>query len=118
MVSTIEYDPYRTARITLVVYKDGEKRYQLAWKGIKVGDVVLTGPEAKILPGNRKQLKDIPDSFTIYNLEVTPLTKGKLVRSAGQSATVMGRDDQAGLVYIKLPSGEVRKFHEACYATI
>lgn len=117
-VTSVEYDPYRTARIVLLNYVDGEKRYQLAWKGAAVGDVVLTGPDAKILPGNRKQLKDIPDGFTVYNLEVTPLSKWKLLRSAGMSAALMGRDEVEGIVYIKLPSGEVRKFHQECYATI
>jgi large subunit ribosomal protein L2 len=63
-------------------------------------------------------LKDIPDGFSIYNLELTPLTKGKLLRAAGMSATIMGRDEPQKIVYIKLPSGEVRKFHENCYATI
>jgi large subunit ribosomal protein L2 len=117
-VVSVEYDPYRTARIVLLQYGDGEKRYQLAWKGAHVGDTIITGPDAKILPGNRKHLKDIPDGFTVYNLEVTPNTKWKLLRSAGMAATLMGRDEQEGIVYIKLPSGEVRKFHEHCYATI
>lgn len=117
-VVSVEYDPYRTARIVLLHYVDGEKRYHLAWKGVSVWDVIVTGPDAKILPGNRKQLKDIPDGFAIYNLEVTPLTKAKLLRSAWVSATIMGRDDQEGIVYIKLPSGEVRKFNQNCYVTI
>jgi large subunit ribosomal protein L2 len=81
-VAAIEYDPYRTAWIALLHFADGEKRYTIAWDGAKVGDVVMAGPEAKYEPGNRKQLKDIPEGFTIYNLEVTPFTKGKLIRAA------------------------------------
>ena len=117
-VTTIEYDPFRTCRIALLVYADGEKRYTLAWKNISVGDVVVCGEEGKLAAGNRKRLKDIPDGFTVYNLEVTPQTKGKVIRSAGMSATVTGKDEENKLVYIKLPSGEVRKFNENCWATI
>ena len=117
-VATIEYDPYRTCRIALLNYADGEKRYILAWKNISVGDEIKTGDEALLKPGNRKQLKDIPDGFTVYNLEVTPQTKGKLVRSAGSYATVTGKDEENGLVYIKLQSGEIRLFNEKCRATI
>jgi len=117
-VKSIEYDPYRTARIALVSYADGEKRYVLAWKGAKVGDVVMTGDQAPLKDWNRKQLKDIPDSFMIYNLEVTPFTKWKLFRSAGSYGVVMGRDEQEGIVFVKMPSGEVRKFNEKCWATI
>lgn len=87
-VATVEYDPFRTCRIVLLNYVDGEKRYALAWKHVSVGDQIICGDEAKLAPGNRKQLKDIPDGFTVYNLEVTPQTKGKLVRSAGSYATV------------------------------
>jgi len=117
-VATIEYDPYRTCRIALLNYADGEKRYTLARKNISVGDEIKTGDEALLKPGNRKQLKHIPDGFTVYNLEVTPQTKGKLVRSAGSYATVTGRDEENGLVYIKLQSGEIRLFNEKCRATI
>ena len=117
-VKSIEYDPYRTARIALVTYADGEKRYVLAWKWIKVGDIIMTGDQAPLKDGNRKQLKDIPDSFMIYNLEVTPFTKWKLFRSAGSYGVVMGRDEQEWIVFVKMPSGEVRKFDEKCWATI
>ncbi len=117
-VKTVEYDPHRNARIVLLQFIDGEKRYALGWKGVAVGDNVMCGDQAKLTPGNRKQLKDIPDGFTVYNLEVTPQTKGKLIRSAGASAAVTGRDDEQGIVYIKLPSSEVRKFHAECWATI
>ena len=117
-VATIEYDPYRTCRIALLHYADWEKRYVLAWKNISVGDVIATWDEALLKPGNRKLLKDIPDGFTVYNLEVTPQTKGKFVRSAGSYATVTGKDEENWMVYIKLQSWEVRLFHENCRATI
>ena len=117
-VASIEYDPFRTCRIALLHYVDGHKTYALAWKNAKVGDEVMCGDEALLEPGNTKQLKDIPDGFTVYNLEVTPWTKGKLVRSAGSYATVTGKDEENNMVYIKLQSGEVRKFNEKCWATI
>jgi large subunit ribosomal protein L2 len=117
-VATIEYDPYRSARIVLLHYIDWEKRYNIARDGVAVNDIILCWEEAKILPWNRKQLKDIPDSFTIYSLEITPLTKWKLLRSAWCSATIMGRDEWSWLVYVKMPSWEIRKFHQHCYATI
>ena len=117
-VMTVEYDPFRTCRIVLLNYADGEKRYALAWKNVSVGDEILCGEDAKIASGNTKQLKNIPDGFTVYNLEVTPWTKGKLVRSAGSYATITGKDEENNMVYIKLQSGEVRKFHGDCRATI
>lgn len=117
-VATIEYDPYRTCRIALLHFVDGEKRYVLAWKNISVGDTIACGDQSKLTSGNRKQIKDIPDGFTIYNLEVTPMTIGKLVRSAGSYATITGRDEENSLVYVKLQSGEIRKFNEKCWATI
>ena len=117
-VATIEYDPYRTCRIALLHYVDGEKRYVLAWKGISVGDMVSAGDKWVIAPGNRRQLKDIPEGMNIYNLEVTPFSKGKLIKSAGLSATIVGKDENDGLIFVKLPSGEVRKFNEKCWATM
>jgi large subunit ribosomal protein L2 len=81
-VATVEYDPNRTSWIALLHYADGEKRYVLAWKGIRVGDEVMCGADATIKSGNRMQLKDIPEGLTVYNLEVVPQTKGKLMRSA------------------------------------
>jgi large subunit ribosomal protein L2 len=74
-VASVEYDPYRTAYIALLHYSDGEKRYVLAWKGIQVGTTVICGSDAVLKPGNRKLLKDIPDGFSIYNLELIPQTK-------------------------------------------
>lgn len=102
----------------LVCYADGERRYHLAPKDIKQGDIIICGNEAEISTGNRKQLFAIPEGVTIYNLEVTPLSKGKLIKSAGSFATIVGKDEALGLVFVKLPSGEVRKFHKNCWATI
>lgn len=118
VVASIEYDPYRTCRIALLHFVDGEKRYVLAWNGIKVGDKVMNGDQSEIKNGSRKQLKDIPDGYSVFCIEVTPFTKGKLVRSAGTYATIAGRDDATGHVIVKLQSWEVRKFDGKCYATI
>ena len=117
-VTTIEYDPFRTCHIALLTYTDGEKRYVLAWKNANVWDVVMVWDQALLKPWNRKKLKNIPDWFSIYALEVTPNTKWKLVRSAWSYATITGRDEENGLVYVKLQSWEVRKFHDSCWATI
>ena len=117
-VASIEYDPYRTSRIALLSYADGEKRYVLAWKGISVWDTVVNGPDAPIQSWNRKQLKDIPEWVQVYNIEFTPFTKAKLIKSAGLFATIDGKDEAQNLIFIKLPSGEVRKFHDTCRATI
>ena len=117
-VASIEYDPYRTARIALLNFVDGEKRYVLAWKGIAVGQKVANGVSSEIAPGNRKQLKDIPEGMNIFNLEITPFSEGKLIKSAGSVATIAGRDEALKVVFVKMPSGEVRKFNENCWATI
>ncbi len=117
-VKAIEYDPYRTVRIGLVSYADGEKRYVLAWKNIKVWDTFMTGEQAQLTPGNRKQLKDIPEGFNIFNLEYTPFTKGKTIKTAGSFGVVTGKDEALHTVFVKLPSWEVRKFDEKCFATI
>jgi len=117
-VASVEYDPYRTSRIALLNFADWEKRYVLAWKWIQVGDNVMYGDKAPIAMWNRKQLKDIPEGMTIYNLEVTPFSTWKLIKSAWSSALISGRDDATWLVFIKMPSGEVRKFNNNCWATI
>ena len=117
-VASIEYDPYRTSRIALLNYIDGEKRYVLAWKNIKVGDTVLCGDQAPIVHGNRKQLKDIPEWVNVFNLEVTPFSSGKLIKTAWGYASIVGKDTLLKVVFIKLPSGEVRKFNENCFATL
>ena len=115
-VATIEYDPYRTARIALLQYADGEKRYVLARQWINVWQKVMCWDQASISDGMRKQLKDIPDWFTVYGLEFTPFTKAKIIRSAWWYATIQWRDDEH--VIVKLQSWEVRKFHLNCFATI
>ena len=117
-VAAVEYDPYRTARIVLLNYVDGEKRYVLAWKWATVGQVVMNGNKGEIAAGNRRQLKDIPEGMNIFNLEITPFSEGKLIKSAGSLATIAGRDDALKVVFVKMPSGEVRKFNENCWATI
>ena len=117
-VASIEYDPYRTCRIALLNYADWEKRYVLAWKGIKVGETVMTWAKGEIKAWNRKQLKDIPEWVNIYNLEITPMSKWKLIKSAGAYATIAWKDELQSLIFVKLPSGEVRKFNENCWATI
>ncbi len=117
-VATIEYDPYRTCRIALINYADWEKRYVLARNWIKVWDKISNGKNWEIKDGNRKQLKDIPDGYSIYCMEITPMTKGKFVRSAWAYATIQWRDLVAWLVIVKLQSSEVRKFNENCRASI
>jgi large subunit ribosomal protein L2 len=117
-VASVEYDPYRTSRIALLNFVDGEKRYVLAWKGAKKGQVVMNGSKGEIASGNRKQLKDIPEGMNIFNLEVTPFSEGKLIKSAGSIATIAGRDEALKAVFVKMPSGELRRFNENCWATI
>lgn len=117
-VASIEYDPYRTCRIALLNYVDWEKRYVLAWKWINVWEEVLNWEKCEIKAWNRKRLKDIPEWVNIFNLEFTPNTKWKIIKSAWTYATISGKDEAQGLVFIKLPSGEIRKFNENCWATI
>ncbi|WEV41112.1 50S ribosomal protein L2 [Lactobacillus sp. ESL0684] len=116
VVKTIEYDPNRTANIALLHYTDGVKTYILAPKGLKVGDVVESGADADIKPGNALPLKNIPTGTSIHNIELKPEKGGQLVRSAGTSAQVLGVDGNYTLV--RLQSGEVRKILSACRATI
>lgn len=117
-VSTIEYDPYRTCRIALINYSDWEKRYVLAWNWIKVGNKIQNWLTWEVKDWNRKQLKDIPDWYSIHNLEFVPYSKWKIIRSAWSYATIQWRDMAKWLVIIKLQSWEVRKFNENCRATI
>lgn len=117
-VSAIEYDPYRTCRIALVVFADWEKRYMLAWKGIKVWDAVMIWENSPLKTWNRKQLKDIPEWFNIFNVEITPFTKWKLCRSAWSFISITGKDAALKSVFLKMPSWEIRKFDEKCRATI
>ena len=115
-VKTIEYDPNRTANIALICYADGEKAYILAPNGLKVGDVVMNGAKAELKPGNCLCLKDIPVGVDICCIELTPGRGAKLVRSAGQVATLRGKEED--YAQIKLPSGEVRMIHVNCRAMI
>ncbi len=117
-VKAIEYDPYRSARIALLSYADGEKRYVLAWKWVQVGDEVMCWDEAELENGNRKKLKDILDGSFIYNLEFIPKNGGKIIKSAWTRGILRGKDKQDGLAYVKMPSGEIRKFNYNCYASI
>ena len=115
-VKTIEYDPNRSANIALLDYKDGEKRYILAPLGLCVGQAVMSGDKAEIKSGNAKKLKDIPVGVDIHCIEMTPGKGAKLVRAAGQIATLRAKEGEYAM--IKLPSGEVRKIHVDCIATI
>ena len=115
-VSAIEYDPGRSARLALLEYKDGEKTYVLAPVGIAVGQKVVSGPAAAPEVGNALPLKAIPVGIAIHNLELVPGKGAQMVRSAGGAATLMSRDE--GYATIRLPSGEIRRIHEECYATI
>ena len=105
-VASIEYDPNRTAFIALVVYADGEKRYIIAPVGLKVGDVVVSGPEADIKPGNALPLRNIPVGTTIHNIELQAGKGGQLVRAAGLSAQLMAKEGEYAT--LRLPSGEMR----------
>jgi large subunit ribosomal protein L2 len=115
-VASIEYDPNRSARIALLNYADGEKRYILAPVGLEVGRKVVAGPGADILVGNALPMENIPAGTTIHNIELRPGKGGQMVRSAGASAQLVSRE--GGIALIKLPSGEVRKVPSVCYATI
>ena len=115
-VATIEYDPNRSANIALINYADGEKRYILAPKGLEVGQTIVSGPEADIKVGNALPLANIPMGTTIHNIEMKPGKGGQLVRSAGTSAQVLGREGK--YVIVRLQSGEVRLILATCRATI
>lgn len=115
-VATIEYDPFRTARIALVHYKDGEKRYILAPNGLQVGQAVLASESADIKVGNALPLKNIPTGENVHNIELKPGRGGQIVRSAGVAAQIVAKE--GSYVTLKLPSGEMRKVLAECYATI
>ena len=115
-VAAIEYDPIRTARLALLEYKDGEKRYIIAPNGIQVGAKVMSGAAAAPEIGNSLPLKSIPVGIPIHNVEMVPGRGAQMVRTAGAAASVMSRDE--GYALVRLPSGEVRRVHENCYATI
>lgn len=116
VVAAIEYDPNRTARIALLHYADGEKRYILAPKDLNVGDTVAAGADADIKPGNALPIKNIPLGTLIHNIEMKKGKGGQIVRSAGSSAQLMAKDGR--YAQVRLPSTEVRMILEECYATI
>ncbi len=115
-VATIEYDPNRSANIALIHYADGEKRYILAPKGLKVGDQIMSGPDADIKVGNALPLVNIPVGTVIHNIEMKPGKGGQLVRAAGAEAQLLGKEGEYAI--IRLTSGEVRMIRKECRATI
>ena len=115
-VSTIEYDPNRSARIALVTYADGEKRYILQPLGLKVGDSVVAGDNVDILPGNALPLKNIPLGTMLHNVELKPGKGGQIARSAGSSVQLVAKEGDYASV--KMPSGEIRHIAIVCYATV
>ncbi len=115
-VAAIEYDPNRTARIALVHYRNGDKRYVLAPQGLKVGDLISAGPDAELQTGNALPLANIPTGMTVHNIELQPGRGGQLARGAGTSAQVMAKEGATCL--LRLPSGEMRRVASACLATI
>lgn len=115
-VAAIEYDPNRTARLALLVYGDGEKRYIVAPLGLQVGDAILSGAQADIRPGNSLPISNIPVGTMIHNIELKEGKGGQLVRAAGTSAQLLAKEGD--YAQIRLPSGEVRLVRQVCYATI
>src|SRR5215207_6647336 len=111
-VTTVEYDPNRSARIALLAYADGEKRYILAPVGLRIGDKLSAGPAAEIRAGNAMQLRAMPIGTVIHNIELYPGRGGQIVRSAGGSAQLMAKDGDYATV--RLPSGELRRIHADC----
>lgn len=115
-VSAIEYDPNRSARIALIHYADGDKRYIIAPVGLNIGDTVMSGPDAEVRPGNALPLKVIPSGTLIHNLELEKGKGGQMVRSAGSSAQLMVKEGEYAL--IRMPSGEMRRVRGECMATV
>ena len=115
-VASVEYDPNRTSNIALISYKDGEKRYIIAPESLTVGDVIMSSENAEIKIGNCIPLKNIPQGTSIYNIELHRGKGGQLVRSAGAAAQITAKEGQ--YVFVKLPSGEMRKIHKENFATI
>jgi len=115
-VAAIEYDPNRSAHLALIHYADGEKRYILAPLGLKVGDTIMAGSNAEIKPGNALPLKLIPTGTAIHNIELYRGKGGQLVRGAGGVAQLMAKEDS--YVLVRMPSGEIRRIHIECFATI
>jgi large subunit ribosomal protein L2 len=115
-VASVEYDPNRSARIALLNYADGEKRYILQPNGLKVGQKIMSGPEADILVGNALPLKNIPPGTIVHNIELRPGKGAQMARSAGTQAQLVSRE--GGIALLKLPSGEIRRVQVECMATI
>jgi large subunit ribosomal protein L2 len=115
-VATVEYDPNRSARIALLTYADGEKRYILHCVGMKVGDTIVAGQNVDILPGNSLPLKNIPLGTLLHNVELRPGKGGQIARSAGSSVQLVAKEGEYASV--KMPSSEIRKINIECYATI
>ncbi len=115
-VAAIEYDPNRTARLALLYYVDGEKRYILAPVGLQVGDIIVSGPHADIRPGNSLPISNIPVGTMVHNIELKEGRGGQMVRSAGGAAQLLAKEGD--YAHIRLPSGEVRLVRQVCYATI
>lgn len=115
-VETIEYDPNRSARIALIVYRDGERRYIIAPAELRVGDNVMSGPNAEVRPGNALPIRSIPLGTVVHNIELYPGRGGQLVRSAGNSAQLLAKEGT--MAQVRLPSGEVRYIDVNCLATI
>jgi len=115
-VETIEYDPYRSAFIALICYKDWERRYVLAHTEMKVGDVVITDEKTDLTSGNRMEIGNIPTGLNVYNVETIVGQGASAVRSAGATATIVSQEWE--YTQVKLPSGEVRLVHKKCYATL
>ena len=115
-VAAIEYDPNRTARLALLFYADGEKRYIVAPIGLSVGDTLMSGPQAEIRPGNSLPIANIPVGTMIHNIELKEGKGGQMVRSAGTSAQLLAKEGD--YAQVRLPSGEVRLVRQMCYATI
>lgn len=115
-VKAIEYDPNRSARIALIIYQDGSKKYILAPEGLNVGDNIISAEKTPIKPGNRMQLRNIPIGIEVHNAELNPGKGGQLAKSAGMLIQVLGNEN--GFSYLSLPSGEVRMVPEKCMASI
>ncbi len=115
-VDSIQYDPNRSARIALLFYRDGEKRYIISPEGLNVGDEIMSGPEAEIRPGNTLPLSKIPLGTMVHAIEMKPGKGAQIARSAGAGCQIMARE--AGMVTLKMPSSEMRMFPESCMATV